>query len=239
MKRRLLFWTALLICGIVMVVIPFHVEFTGYVLILLSLGGLVRRFLPYRIRRPLTAAMLISSAILLAAMAFIAGYGWNAAPLPDCDCVVVLGAQTQGDQPAPVLKERLDRALSYVQEHPDTPVVLSGGQGPDEDRPEADVMFAYMVSHGADPALLHTEIQSSTTLENLQNTKAMVEGANLPCKRINIITSEFHQCRAQYLAEKLGMEAGGIPSHTENPFFLVNYCLREAFSFVKAAVQTR
>lgn len=228
--KRLPFLSLLaLAAGIVLVVLPYHVEFTGYVLILLGLGGIVRRFLKGGWKKALTAAMAAASGLLLLAMACIFVGGRMAAPLPQSDYAVILGAQTYGDQPAPVLRERLDAGLTYMQEHPDMTVVLTGGQGPDEISPEADVMYDYLVARGADPARLLKETQSSNTRENLQNAKAMMEGG-----KITIITSEFHQCRARYLAGKLGLEAGGVPSRTEDVFFLVNYCLRECFSFVKA-----
>ena len=229
MKRLSVLSLLTLVLGIGLAVLPFHVEFTGYVLILLGLGGILRRFLKGGWKKALTVAMLTASGLLLAAMVVIFIGGSVATPLPQSDYAVILGAQTYGSQPAPILRERLDAGLVYMQSHPQTTVILTGGQGPDEAQPEAEVMYAYMVAQGAEPSRLRTETKSSNTWENLQNARAMLDG-----DRITIITSEFHQCRAQYLAGKLGFEVGGVPSRTEDAFFLVNYCLRECFSFVKA-----
>lgn len=51
--------------------------------------------------------------------------------------VVVLGAQVQGDQPSLTLKKRLDLALSYLNDHPQAKVIVSGAQGADEAYTEA------------------------------------------------------------------------------------------------------
>ena len=57
--------------------------------------------------------------------------------------IVVLGAQVQGDGPSLTLKKRLDKTLTFMQEHPDKTVIVSGGQGPDEAYTEASVMARF------------------------------------------------------------------------------------------------
>ena len=47
--------------------------------------------------------------------------------------IIVLGAQVRGRKITDSLKRRLDSALEYLKEHPDVHVIVSGGQGNDEE----------------------------------------------------------------------------------------------------------
>lgn len=53
------------------------------------------------------------------------------------DYMIVLGAQVHEDGPSVVLKYRLDAAIDYLNENPDTNCIVSGGQGANEPFPEA------------------------------------------------------------------------------------------------------
>lgn len=48
------------------------------------------------------------------------------------DYIIVLGAQVRENGPSPVLKYRLDKAVEYLEENPDTICIVSGGQGKNE-----------------------------------------------------------------------------------------------------------
>ena len=117
------------------------------------------------------------------------------------------------------------------------PVIVCGGQGPDEGISEAQAMYDYLAAHGADMTRVCMEDQSTTTRENLINAKKLAAEAGISTKQVLIITSEFHLSRAKFIARSLGMEAYGIGSTTTPWILKVNYELREAFSYVKALVQ--
>ena len=82
--------------------------------------------------------------------------------------VVVLGAQVQGDQPSLTLKKRLDLALSYLNDHPQAKVIVSGAQGADEAYTEAYVMAKYLIEQGVDESRVIQEEQAHDTRENLR-----------------------------------------------------------------------
>ena len=46
--------------------------------------------------------------------------------------VVVLGCKVNGKNPSLMLRKRLEAAYRYLEEHPDVPCIVSGGQGPNE-----------------------------------------------------------------------------------------------------------
>jgi uncharacterized SAM-binding protein YcdF (DUF218 family) len=148
------------ILGIVHVALPYHVEFTGYVFLLLAAGTLLyhilRRKNQRRLAAVLLAAMLLCSAVLTGAVALIAGSAKGSAE-PKGTCLIVLGAQTHGDFPSRTLRERLDRAADFMAEYPDLPVILSGGKGTDETKPEAAVMYDYLAARGVDLTRVYRE----------------------------------------------------------------------------------
>ena len=51
------------------------------------------------------------------------------APEGQTGTVVVLGSKVNGETPSADLQARIDRAARYLMEHPECPVIASGGQG--------------------------------------------------------------------------------------------------------------
>ena len=99
-------------------------------------------------------------------------------------------------------------------------------------------MYNAMLDMGAEQDRLLLEDESHTTRENLINSMEIINGRGGTDRPITLITSEFHQRRARYIAESLGIESCAVSGHTDQWFFRVNYTLREVFAFVKAAVQS-
>ena len=63
------------------------------------------------------------------------------------DYVIVLGAQVRGKALSRTLEYRLEKALEYARVHPNTVLVLSGGQGAGEDMTEAEAMYELSLIH--------------------------------------------------------------------------------------------
>ena len=76
--------------------------------------------------------------------------GWSAitATGQPADYVIVLGARVRGAKISNSLKQRLDRAIEYSEEYPNTVLVLSGGKGPGEEISEARAMYEYLQYNG-------------------------------------------------------------------------------------------
>jgi len=126
--------------------------------------------------------------------------------------VIVLGAKVKpGGILSLSLKNRLEEAVSYLNKYPDVKVIVSGGQGADEDRTEASAMLSYLQDKGIDRERILVEEQSTSTYENLLFSKELLpEGT----KRITIVSNDFHLQRAKYLAKKLDLEADVIVAKT-------------------------
>ncbi|WP_409367196.1 YdcF family protein [Lysinibacillus sp. 38-6] len=126
--------------------------------------------------------------------------------------VIVLGAKVKpGGILSLSLKNRLEEAVSYLNQYPDVKVIVSGGQGADEDRTEASAMLSYLQDKGIDRERILVEEQSTSTYENLLFSKELLpEGT----KRITIVSNDFHLQRAKYLAQKLDLEADVVVAKT-------------------------
>lgn len=226
--------------GAVCLALPLHIGMTGVCLLLLAAVLLALRILkknaPKHWSRLLTGLTAAGMAVIFGAMGYIAMQGQDSVMTQDetPEFVVVLGAQVQGDEPSLTLKKRLDKTLEFMQEHPDRTVIVSGGQGPDEAHTEASVMARYLIEHGADASRIIEEDKASNTRENLLFSAKLAEAAGLDTSRVLIVTSDFHMCRAKYIARTLSMEPYGQASDTWPWILKVNYTLREVFAFAKA-----
>lgn len=140
--------------------------------------------------------------------------------------VVVLGAGLRGDQPSRILRERLDAAYDHLLTHPDAACVLSGGQGDDEWCTEASAMKTYLVNRGIDETRLYLEENSTSTNENLEFSRQLIENEGLSMS-VAVVTQEFHQCRAQAFAKKHGFtDVSAITAHTQWDLF-PSYWIRD------------
>ena len=232
--------------GAVCLALPLHIGMTGVCLLLLAAVLLALRILkkknaPKHWSRLLTGLTAAGMAVIFGAMGYIAVQGQDSIMAQDETpaFIVVLGAQVQGDGPSLTLKKRLDKTLTFMQEHPDKTVIVSGGQGPDEAHTEASVMARYLIEHGADASRVIEEDKASNTRENLLFSSKLAEAAGFDTSRVLIVTSDFHMCRAKYIARTLSMEPYGLASDTWPWILKVNYTLREVFAFAKAFWQAR
>ena len=241
-------WVIALIAalGAVCLALPLHIGMTGVCLlllaaVLLALRILKKRNAPKRWSRRLIGLTAAGMAAIFGAMGYIAVQGRDSVMTKEQtpEFIVVLGAQVQGDGPSLTLKKRLDKTLAFMQENPDKTVIVSGGQGPDEAHTEASVMARYLIEHGADASRVIEEDEASNTRENLLFSAKLAEAAGLDTSRVLIVTSDFHMCRAKYIARTLSMEPYGLASDTWPWILKVNYTLREVFAFGKAFWQAR
>ena len=134
--------------------------------------------------------------------------------------MIILGAQVRGNPavPSAILKERLDAAVPYLLENPQTKVVVTGGQGPDETDTEANVMARYLMEQGIDSQRIIKESQSSRTEENISNAKKLTD-----LGKTVIVTSDFHMYRGLMLARRENVDASGLPAVSKSSATFKSY----------------
>lgn len=150
------------------------------------------------------------------------------------DYVIILGSGINGTEVSLTLKQRLDASLDYIRSHPETPVIVSGGQGPGESIPEALAMKNYLVDQGIAPAQVIMEDRSTSTQENLAFSKKIIMASGKEHPEIMIVTSDYHMFRSKYIAAKNGYAAEyGISAPSPGYLKPINM-IREYFGTVKA-----
>ena len=187
--------------------------------------------LPKALLRVIVCLVLAALAVFVSVEVMIASQ-LNASGKPGLDYIIVLGAQVRESGPSMILRYRLDRAASYLEENPDTICIVSGGQGYNEPFSEAEGMAAYLIDRGIPAERIIKEDQSKTTEENIRNSMAYMDSF----ASVGIVTNNFHVFRAMQIARDTGLEnscgiAAGSPAR-----FLPNNMLREFFAEIKYLV---
>lgn len=145
------------------------------------------------------------------------------------DYIIVLGAQVRQNGPSIVLQYRLDEAVKYLNDNPDTMCIVSGGQGYNEPRTEAQGMAEYLEKKGIAKTRILMETESTTTAQNISNSMQYIrEGAT-----VGIVTNNFHIFRALQIAKKQGLtQVCGIAAKSK-ALYLPNNMLREYLAEIK------
>lgn len=146
------------------------------------------------------------------------------------DYIIVLGAQVRENGPSVVLKYRLDEAIAYLNENPDTVCIVSGGQGANEPFSEAKGMADYLTEHGIEEERILLEEKSTNTVENIEYSKALMEQ---PYDGVGIVTNNFHVFRAVRIAKVRGLEGVYGIAADSNVLYLPNNVLRECCGIFK------
>ncbi len=131
----------------------------------------------------------------------------------DFDYVVIHGAGLlEGSKVSKLLADRIDKAIDVYHKDPTPPMMIpSGGKGSDESLSEAEAMAEYMKEHGIPADKILLEDRSTTTLENLQNSKALIDSRG-PENYIALVTSNYHVYRALRYCRRIGLKCTGIGS---------------------------
>ncbi len=159
----------------------------------------------------------------------------------DAPVMIVLGAMVWPNGPSPALVRRLDKALDYLDEHPDTQVIVSGGQGANEPESEAQAMADYLIDAGFPASQIHLEDQSTNTRENLlYSMQVLAElGYDRDETPVVVVSNSFHLARVRMLCSRYGIEAdtlGAEMPDLKSAFYSYN---REVFALVKSFLLDR
>lgn len=137
-------------------------------------------------------------------------------PLP----VIVLGCQTYGYTPSPLLLSRLQAAKAYLDDNPDAVAIVSGGKGGNESVSEAESMRAWLEENGIAPERIRKEERSSDTEENLRFSAELMQRERLGTQAV-IVTDWWHELRAAHWAKQNGLQPAAEPCATWLPLLPV------------------
>lgn len=150
-------------------------------------------------------------------------------PPKEVDYLIVLGARVRGEMMTKALLFRVEAALEYLRENPNTKVIASGGQGPGEDITEAEAMRRYFVANGIEENRILLEGSSTTTFENLSFSRDMIEDE----ASVAIVSNDFHVYRASIIGKRLDFAEVHTLAGKTPKVAIFKLWLREYFAVAK------
>ena len=144
-----------------------------------------------------------------------AGSGIDSAEAEECrsidpQCILVLGcAVWPGNEPSPMLKDRLDTAIALYREGVAPKLLLSGDNSVVE-YSEPDCMLQYTLAQGVPPEDIFLDYAGFSTYESVYRSHAV-----FMADRLIVVTQKYHLFRALKSCEALGIEARGFASNQQ------------------------
>lgn len=204
--------------------------------VLLTLCGIwpdqIKKITSHGIMKAVKYLIVLGLAFILGMTGFLMYQGSVDEVTYEEDALIVLGAAVQGDRVSSILAARLNEAADYAAENEEAVIIVSGGQGPQENLTEAAAMENYLMAKGLPQERIIKEEQATSTYENFKFSKEILDskfGEEYTCA---YVTNEFHCYRAGKIAEQAGLSANGVSVKTEWWKLPVNY-MRESLAVVK------
>lgn len=141
----------------------------------------------------------------------------------DVDYVILLGAKTG----SLTIERRIDTAAGYLAENPESMVICTGGQGPDEEMPEGEYMKRGLIARGISPDRIIVEDKSTSTSENIAFSRRLISDENAS---VAVVSNNYHVSRAKAIARRhFDGDVYAIPM-ASNLLSLPHYMVREFFT---------
>lgn len=130
----------------------------------------------------------------------------------EADAIVVLGAAQYVGRPSPVLRARVDHAVSLWKRGLAPTLVLTGGTGVGDTTSEAAVARKYAMSRGVPDRAIVVEIKGRTTSESMRAVARIMDDRER--HSVILVSDPFHMLRLSILARRFGLEPYTSPTRT-------------------------
>lgn len=165
-------------------------------------------------KKILSLLMLILSAAIIYVIATAVTI-WNYQSVDErqaADVAIVLGAATWGDEVSPVFRERINHGIWLYEQNYVKKIILTGGKTEGSVHSEAYIAMQYALQNGVPEEAILLEEESTVTLENLENAKAIMEAKGYD--NAIIVSDPLHMKRVRLLARECEMTAWLSPTPT-------------------------
>lgn len=164
--------------------------------------GLFYDKLPFR--KIIGTLIAVGLVVILSFGSFLAVYGGRDTADYTEQTVIVLGCGLRGERVSVGLAKRLNKAAEYHEKNPDAVIIVSGGQGPQEDISEALAMKRYLVDKGIPEDKIIMEDKSTSTITNFRNSRAIMEEKGMDLSSVVFVTNAYHVYRGASYAKDEG-----------------------------------
>lgn len=128
------------------------------------------------------------------------------------DVAIVLGAGTNNGNLSPVFRERINHAIYLYKKQLVNQIIFTGGYGTDQATSDSQIAKQYAIKMGVSPTDLIIEEKSRYTVENLIESKNIMDSLNY--KTALLISDPLHMKRAMKMAEELGINCQPSPTQS-------------------------
>lgn len=123
------------------------------------------------------------------------------------DCIIVLGCWVQDNgAPSDMLRDRIDTGISLYQAGAAPKLLMSGDHGRVQYN-EVAAMKRCAMDAGVPSQDVFMDHAGFSTYETMYRARDVFQA-----KKVIIVTQEYHLYRALYIADKLGLDACGVPA---------------------------
>lgn len=201
-----------------------------------------------RARRRAPLPVRLVRALVILALILVAGWALSITSIHlwgrrnearRADAIVVLGAAQYDGRPSPVLRARLDHAISLYERGVAPMLIMTGGQAPGDTVSEAMVSRRYAIKAGVPAAAILTENSGMTTLESMRAVSRLMRSHEM--QSAVLVSDPFHMLRLKLLARRMGIRGYTSPTRT-SPISRSRaeerrHLVRESFSLPFALLQ--
>lgn len=128
----------------------------------------------------------------------------NSDKLNNINCALVLGAGVWGDEPSPMLRDRLDVATKLYNDKKVSKIIMSGDHTRNN-YDEVNTMKSYAINKGVASSDIFMDHAGISTYDSIYRAKHIFK-----LDKVIIVTQKYHLYRSLYIAEKLGLEVVGV-----------------------------
>jgi len=125
------------------------------------------------------------------------------------DVILVLGAAEYRGKPSPVLKARLDHALSLFHKKMAPALITTGGAGGDPDYTEGGVGRSYLIANNVPSEAIIVEPEGESTAHSIAAAGEIMQRMGL--KSCILVSDGYHIYRAKKMLEFRGIKVYGSP----------------------------
>ena len=200
--------------------------------VILFYGVLLENLVP-KIPKFVRCTFVCSVGVVAVFITLILGCGVTDTVTGDESAVIVLGSGIRGELLTVGLKNRLDCAVEMYEENHDMVIVVSGGQGPQEDITEALAMERYLLSRSVPQENIIKEEQATSTYENFVFSKQILDEMFGGEYKTAYVTNDYHIYRAGALAKIAGFDEITHSHSTTVWYTVIPSCMRECMAVVK------
>lgn len=183
-------------------------------------------------KKIVNAFVIAILAVLISFGSFLGAFGGKDNATYDEKTVIVLGCGIRGERVSVGLAKRLDKAAQYHKKNPKATIIVSGGQGPQEDISEALAMKRYLVSKGISEDKIIMEDKSTSTITNFKYSHEIMNEMGLPEDSVVFVTNAYHVYRSASYAKKEGLQVKHLGTNIIWYTIPMNY-MREMLAVVK------